>query len=73
MTLSGLSPNFRPRHVATWSPWIIYSVVYKGGRCARSDSKAAIECLVWLFGTKGVPWLVKQKKKTINSFQQSVR
>ena len=41
MTISGLAANRRPRMVATRSPRITYSVVYKGGRGARSDLKAA--------------------------------
>jgi len=41
MTMSGLAANRRPRMVATRSPRITYSVVYKGGWGARSDSKAA--------------------------------
>ena len=41
MTMSGLAANRRPRVVALRSPRIIYSGFYKGGRGARSDSKAA--------------------------------
>ena len=41
MTMSGLAANRRPRIVAPRSPRIIYSGLYKGGRGARSDSKAA--------------------------------
>ena len=41
MTMSGLAANRRPRMVAPRSPGIIYSGFYKGGRGARSDSKAA--------------------------------
>ena len=41
MTVSGLAANRRPRVVVTRSPRITYSVDYKGGRGARSDSKAA--------------------------------
>ena len=41
MTMSGPAANRRPQVVAAGSPRITYSVVYKGGRGARSDSKAA--------------------------------
>ena len=41
MTLSGLAANRRPRIVAPRLPRVIYSGLYKGGRGARSDSKAA--------------------------------
>ena len=41
MTISGLATNRRPQMVATKSPRITYSGFYKGGRGARSDSKAA--------------------------------
>ena len=41
MTMPGLAANRRPRVVAPRSPRITYSGFYKGGRGARSDSKAA--------------------------------
>ena len=41
MTMSGLAANRRPRIVAPRLPRVIYSGLYKGGRGARSDSKAA--------------------------------
>ena len=41
MTMPGLAANRRPRVVAPRSPRITYSGFYKGGRVARSDSKAA--------------------------------
>ena len=41
MTMSGLAANRRPRIVAPRSPRITYLGFYKGGRGARSDSKAA--------------------------------
>ena len=41
MTMSGLAANRRPRIVAPRSPRIIFLGFYKGGRGARSDSKAA--------------------------------
>ena len=39
--MSGLAANRRPRIVAPRSPRIIFLGFYKGGRGARSDSKAA--------------------------------
>ena len=41
MTMPGLAANRRPRVLAPRSPRITYSGFYKGGRGARSDSKAA--------------------------------
>ena len=41
MTMSGLAANRRPWMVAPRSPRITYLGFYKGGRGARSDSKAA--------------------------------
>ena len=41
MTMSGLAANRRPRIVAPRSLRIIFLGFYKGGRGARSDSKAA--------------------------------
>ena len=41
MTVSGQAANRRPLVVVTRSPRITYSVVYKVGRGARSDLKAA--------------------------------
>ena len=40
MTIPGLAANRRPQMVATRSPRITYSGFYKGGRGARSGSKA---------------------------------
>ena len=55
MTMSGLAANRRPWMVATRSPRITYSVVYKGGRGARSDSKAAD----WNYGLSMFDWAAR--------------
>ena len=50
MTMSGLAANRSPWMVAPRLPKITYSEFYKGGRGARSDSKAAD----WNYGTLGL-------------------